>query len=73
MKEKIKYISHLVSLEIERQDQVKRENIEKLREIQRHIRTVCDHSETTFYPDASGNNDSCYVCDICGLEKKRFK
>lgn len=73
MKEKIKYISHLISLEIERQDKVKRDNIEKLREIQIHLRTICDHSERSFYPDPSGNNDSYYVCDICGLEKKRFK
>lgn len=26
----------------------------------------CPHHETTFYPDASGNNDSETLCDICG-------
>ena len=35
-------------------------------------RKLCDHSETKYVADASGNNDSYYVCLICGLEKKRF-
>jgi hypothetical protein len=26
----------------------------------------CSHHETTYYPDASGNNDSETLCDICG-------
>jgi hypothetical protein len=36
------------------------------------VRKLCSHSSTTYHPDPSGNNDSCYTCDICGLEKKRF-
>lgn len=37
------------------------------------IRKTCPHINTTYHPDPSGNNDSCYTCDECGLEKKRFK
>lgn len=36
------------------------------------LRKLCKHEKTTYYPDASGNNDSCFTCDYCGLEKKRF-
>ena len=36
------------------------------------LRSLCNHEKTTYHPDASGNNDSCYTCDECGLEKKRF-
>lgn len=28
----------------------------------------CDHPVSTYYPDASGNNDSFYICDICSEE-----
>ena len=28
----------------------------------------CDHVISTFYPDASGNNDAHTDCDICGKE-----
>jgi len=28
----------------------------------------CDHPIKTFHPDPSGNNDSYYECDICGVE-----
>lgn len=36
------------------------------------IRKKCTHPKTTYHPDPSGNNDSCFTCDVCGLEKKRF-
>lgn len=26
----------------------------------------CPHHEATYYPDASGNNDSETICDVCG-------
>lgn len=32
------------------------------------IRENCKHQSTKYYPDASGNNDSCTICDICGEE-----
>jgi uncharacterized coiled-coil DUF342 family protein len=32
------------------------------------IKEECVHELTTYYPDASGNNDSFYECDICGKE-----
>lgn len=31
----------------------------------------CPHFLTTYYPDASGNNDSWTECDICGAEVRR--
>lgn len=37
------------------------------------LRSLCNHKKTTYHPDQSGNNDTCYTCDECGLEKKRFK
>lgn len=40
-------------------ESIKRVNILKLR---------CPHYETTYYADASGNNDSSDTCDLCGLE-----
>lgn len=32
------------------------------------IQSTCNHLSTTYYPDASGNNDSSTVCDLCGKE-----
>jgi hypothetical protein len=32
------------------------------------VRTKCPHLETTYHPDASGNNDSWSECDLCGKE-----
>lgn len=29
------------------------------------VQSECSHILTTFYPDASGNNDYSTVCDIC--------
>lgn len=29
---------------------------------------VCDHSQTRYCPDASGNNDSFTECCLCGKE-----
>lgn len=37
------------------------------------LRNLCNHENTTYYPDLFGNNDSCHICNDCGLEKKRFK
>lgn len=32
----------------------------------RELKSECPHLETTYYPDASGNNDSETTCNICG-------
>jgi predicted dithiol-disulfide oxidoreductase (DUF899 family) len=43
--------------------------------VQRHkdkikeIRKQCPHSEESYYPDPSGNNDSTYTCDVCGRDR----
>lgn len=35
------------------------------------IRDNCQHNKITYYPDVSGNNDSEYICDICGRHVSR--
>lgn len=45
-----------------------RKAIQKHKEEIRDIQKTCLHQLTTYYPDASGNNDSSTVCDICGKE-----
>lgn len=72
MKDKIKEITYEIELEKERRENNFRESIKKLNKIMSLVQQLCDHSETKYYPDPSGNNDSCHVCQICGLEKKRF-
>lgn len=37
-----------------------------------NLRKQCTHPKTTYHPDPSGNNDSCYRCDTCGKEAKRL-
>jgi len=32
------------------------------------VRAKCPHIETSYFPDASGNNDSYYQCKWCGAE-----
>jgi argininosuccinate lyase len=53
------------------------ENIYKrdVKDIERKIsllRKECKHPEIKYWPDPSGNNDSCEVCQICGKEAKRL-
>lgn len=35
------------------------------------IKANCQHHSTTYYPDASGGNDSSTTCDICGKAVQR--
>ncbi len=48
----------------------KKFNAEKdmLRNDQREAWKLCDHPIKTYHPDASGNNDSWYECEVCGKE-----
>lgn len=73
MKEKIKEAIYLINLEIDKEAKLYLEKIKTLNTIANSIRLMCDHSETEYIPDASGNNDSYHVCLICGLERKRFR
>lgn len=73
LKEQIKEAIYLINLEIDKELKLYLEKIKALNAIARVTRSMCDHSETQYYPDASGNNDSYHVCLICGLERKRFK
>ena len=36
------------------------------------VQKSCDHLSTTYHGDASGNNDSHYECNICGLYASRI-
>lgn len=33
----------------------------------------CRHWDVTFHPDASGGNDSSYVCNDCGLDDRHIE
>lgn len=44
------------------------ELIKKLKSKLASIQHDCTHLAKTYHPDASGNNDSYYSCDICGAE-----
>lgn len=49
-------------------DENKRHEIKK-KELNSDIKEFqkkCKHWDKTYHPDASGNNDSCYECMICG-------
>jgi hypothetical protein len=39
---------------------------DELRKILRKSQLECKHEHTTYYPDASGNNDSWDECNFCG-------
>lgn len=32
------------------------------------LQEQCPHPKSTYYPDASGNNDSWSECELCGKE-----
>lgn len=58
---------HLQSLE---QDMLFRhkEEAEKLNARLRKLQSECPHLDDRFYGDASGGNDSCWICGSCGRE-----
>jgi hypothetical protein len=37
----------------------------------KNIQSECIH-DYKYHPDPSGNNDSWYICEGCGLEAKRI-
>ena len=54
-----------------RKNRIMEEYKEKLAQLNKDIvetQKLCPHLETTYYPDASGNNDSETTCDWCGKE-----
>lgn len=58
----------------ERQVLTARKNYEAItKSINQHIHNtqqLCLHESVAYYPDASGNNDSWYACNICQLESR---
>ncbi len=44
------------------------EKLGKIRTERYRLQEKCQHLAKTFHPDASGNNDSETICDICGKE-----
>ncbi len=63
--EKSPYSQYVMAIEaLDEEYKAKRAAIKaKLRDAQQK----CTHSKTTYYPDPSGNNDSYWQCDLCGL------
>ena len=56
-------------------DEIERKRLDDIKTVRRdisHLRSLCKHEQTTYHPDPSGNNDSCYTCNFCGLEKRRY-
>jgi len=39
---------------------------------ERALLKTCSHVDLKYYPDASGNNDSSYVCQICQIDFGRY-
>lgn len=70
--ELIKYMIHFHENSLELLEELYTMNKRVINSRIADIQKKCPHPKTTYYPDASGNNDSCYVCNVCGLEKKRF-
>lgn len=57
-----------------RLDKIKKEYEEEQKTIAdglSKIREECQHYEVEYYPDPSGNNDSSYVCQLCGKDRRR--
>lgn len=55
-------------------DKIQREAEDKVQEVRQQLYDLtrdCPHYELEHYPDASGNNDSSYVCILCGKEARR--
>ncbi len=48
-----------------------RSDIKELKKHKTEIQAKCNHYSTTYYPDASGNNDSYTECDVCGKELRK--
>lgn len=70
---KIKEAVLAIDIEIENKHKTCEKECKSLMDIRSKLRNICEHQETEYIPDASGNNDSYHICLICGLEKKRFK
>ncbi len=50
------------------EDETHKKKIAQIELRLRKIQQKCPHLETTYYPDASGGNDSETRCDLCGAE-----
>lgn len=73
IKEQITELRYQIEVEKEKRQKAFEESLKRLNKIMSLAQQLCDHPETKYYPDASGNNDSYHVCLICGLERKRFR
>ena len=69
---KLNDILYDLQIVVERQEEIFRETDKSLKKLISSLQNLCEHKETKYVPDASGNNDSYYYCLVCGLEKKRF-
>jgi len=54
-----------------RKDKIEKETDKQLSQLKHdgyEIMAKCRHWNISYYPDASGGNDSFYVCNDCGFE-----
>lgn len=62
-------------LKIHSQNEEKKKEFEEFKKKQEGrilaLRLQCPHSNQTWEPDPSGNNDSAYCCPDCGRQSKR--
>lgn len=58
-------------LNVNRLEKEYKENLANAVTELRTIRQLCQHYETHYCLDPSGNNDSSYICDLCGKESRR--
>ena len=70
--EKCKSLIDEITVEMQQNHKTYAEKRDLCRKQIKNIQCSCSHPSTTYCPDPSGNNDSSYVCDFCGLEKRRF-
>ena len=49
-----------------REDSRHKKAINKLKKLNEDFQKVCKHTNTTYYPDPSGNHDSETQCNVCG-------
>ena len=53
--------------EIRKLNRKYKKELSRLDEKLKLFRKTCNHENTKYVPDASGNNDSYTICEICGF------
>jgi hypothetical protein len=69
---KIKQTVWDLNVLIETEEKAFRERLRQIHVEISAVRKTCDHPETHYEPDPSGNNDSTTTCMVCGKEGRRL-